>query len=430
MLGINLSTSLDNVTISKYIRKEYQRRSMQDQVKVKLSNSSTNENIEVGRVIGDIGKEADGPTLVVFGGIHGNEPSGVFALNKVFEIIEKNGLPLNGRLVGLAGNLKALEQRKRYLSKDLNRLWTEKNMLRIIEGNLNGSSNDPDVMEQLVLFEKIRELLSTGGGPFYFIDLHTTSAESIPFITINDTLNNRGFALKFPTHVILGIEEFIDGPLLSFMNEIGHTSIGFEAGQHDALGSIENSYDLIWYSLHLTGLLDLKRAPRGNGHFERLKKAMGGSRMIHEVRDRFEVLPESHFKMKPGFVNFQKIDRGDVLAEADGREVRAKEGGRIFMPLYQEQGVDGYFLIRPVSASWLWLSRFLRKARTERLLRILPGVRKADKKSHTLVVDKRIAKFLATDIFHVLGYRRKRAHGHKLYFIRRSITHPELLAVQ
>ena len=187
--------------------------SMQDDIRVRISSATTKEDIEVGRVIGDAGNDAIGPTMVVFGGIHGNEPSGVFALNKVFELIEKNGLELKGRLIGLAGNLKALEQQKRYLSSDLNRLWTEQNMLRIAQGNLNGTSNDPEIKEQLVLFEKIKELITNGNGPFFFIDLHTTSSESIPFITINDTLSNRKFALRFPAHVILGIEEFIDGPL-------------------------------------------------------------------------------------------------------------------------------------------------------------------------------------------------------------------------
>ena len=395
---------------------------------IQLSIDATDEQIEVGRVIGDVGDPDQGPTVVVIGGMHGNEHSGVFALHKIFEMLQRDQLKTKGRLIGLAGNLKALAQRKRFLSRDLNRLWTADNMLRMVQNKLNGTTDDPEIKEQIILYERIRNILNSGNGPFYFIDLHTTSAESIPFVVINDTLSNRAFALDMPSHVIIGIEEFIDGPLLSFMNEVGHVSIGFEAGQHDSLSSIENAYDLVWNAMHVTGLLDIGSAPRGNGHYTRLKKAMEGEQMIFEVRERFEVQPSSVFKMKPGFINFQKIHKGESLADCDGRELRAQESGRVFMPLYQDQGVDGYFLIRKVSKFWLGLSSVLRKTRSERILRLLPGVRKMDKDSHTLVVDRRVAAFLATEIFHVLGYRRKKKVGSKLFFIRRSITHPELLA--
>ena len=395
---------------------------------IQLSIDATDEKIEVGRVIGDVGDPNEGPTVVVIGGMHGNEHSGVFALHKIFEILEKDQLKTKGRLIGLVGNLKALEQRKRFLSRDLNRLWTVDNMLRLVQNKLNGTADDPEIKEQVILYERIRNIINSSNGPFYFIDLHTTSAESMPFVVINDTLSNRTFALDMPTHVIIGIEEFIDGPLLSFMNEVGHVSIGFEAGQHDELSSIENAYDLVWNAMHVTGLLDLELAPRGKEHYTRLKRSMEGEQMIFEVRERFEVQPKSSFTMKPGFINFQKIHKGELLAECDGKELLAKENGRVFMPLYQTQGVDGYFLIGKVSKFWLGLSSVLRKTRSERILRLLPGVRKMDKDSHTLVVDRRVAAFLATEIFHILGYRRKKVAGTKMFFIRRSINHPELLS--
>ena len=42
------------------------------------------EKLKTERIIGHISGKETGPTLVFFGGIHGNEPSGVEALDHVF----------------------------------------------------------------------------------------------------------------------------------------------------------------------------------------------------------------------------------------------------------------------------------------------------------------------------------------------------------
>ena len=42
------------------------------------------EKLKAERIIGHVSGKETGPTLVFFGGIHGNEPSGVDALEHVF----------------------------------------------------------------------------------------------------------------------------------------------------------------------------------------------------------------------------------------------------------------------------------------------------------------------------------------------------------
>ena len=46
-----------------------------------------------------------------------------------------------------------------------------------------------------------------------------------------------------------------------------------------------------------------------------------------------------------GFINFQHIEEGKVLAIDHGEVVKAPVSGNIFMPLYQNQGADGFFII-------------------------------------------------------------------------------------
>jgi len=62
-----------------------------------------------------------GPMLIVLGGIHGNEPAGLLALEPLID-----GLALAaGDFVALSGNRAALAAGVRYIERDLNRGWSD-----------------------------------------------------------------------------------------------------------------------------------------------------------------------------------------------------------------------------------------------------------------------------------------------------------------
>ena len=188
--------------------------------------------LEADRIIGRITSEKPGPTLVFFGGIHGNEPAGVLALEQVFRELERGEATLEcGTLIAIRGNLPALARKERFLKHDLNRLWGKDRLQKTLKKPREVRS--PEENEMAVLYEGVHEILQQHSPPFYFIDLHTTSSRTLPFITINDSIINRRFSELFPVPVILGIEEYLDGPLLSYINELGYMALGFESGQHD-----------------------------------------------------------------------------------------------------------------------------------------------------------------------------------------------------
>jgi hypothetical protein len=118
--------------------------------------------------------------------------------------------------------------------------------------------------------------------------------------------------------------------------------------------------------------------------------------------------------MQPGFSNFQPIQKNTFLATSNGRELYSENKGLIFMPLYQQQGEDGYFIIRRVHGFVLWLSALLRKIRFDNLLTLLPGVSWISKEKDVMRVDLNTARFLAKDVFHLLGYRAKMRGTHFL----------------
>ena len=80
---------------------------------IKLPDIS--ETTELERILGTYDGSKPGPTLIAFGGMHGNEPSGVIALRKVFQEIQSYQPNFNGKFVGIACNLGALSVKKRFI---------------------------------------------------------------------------------------------------------------------------------------------------------------------------------------------------------------------------------------------------------------------------------------------------------------------------
>ncbi|WP_445386398.1 succinylglutamate desuccinylase/aspartoacylase family protein [Robiginitalea sp. IMCC44478] len=360
------------------------------------------------RLIGKTGTSKEGPTLVVFGGIHGNEPAGVKALNEVFKQLKAAGTPpIRGSFIGIRGNPAALSANKRFLKSDLNRLWTKPNLAHMLLKRPEDLEHEE--AEALEIRELLFSILKRNSPPFYFIDLHTTSSPTLPFITINDAMINRKFSRLFPVPVILGIEEFLEGPMLSYINELGYVSLGFESGQHQDPEAIVNARAFIWQTLIYTGLLEDSEVPLLKEEIGHLNKASGGNRTFYEVYHR-HLLDRTHdFRMEKGFASFQKVKKGELLAKSRGGDIHMSKDGMIFMPLYQEQGEEGFFLIRPIPDWALQFSAWLRKRRFQDFLHWLPGISWQDPGGDKIKVNLRIARFFSKQIFHLLGYRSKQA---------------------
>ncbi|WP_373521895.1 succinylglutamate desuccinylase/aspartoacylase family protein [Aquiflexum sp.] len=368
---------------------------------VMVYSKALKEKLEIGRVIGKIDTGRPGPTLVFFAGIHGNEVAGVFAFEKVFADLEKIKDKIHGKIYGISGNLKALANNERYIKEDLNRLWTKSNIKKIVT-----KETPTEEEEELVdLLGILKEILKDDSGPFYFIDLHTTSSKTIPFITINDALINRKFSVLFPVPIILGIEEFMDGPLLSYVNQLGYVAIGFESGQHDEEAAITNNIAFIFLCLVFARLIKKKSLTEFESYFNQLENASGKVSEIFEIIYIHRIQNGEQFNMVPCFESFQTIKKSTPLAISDSLPIVSQYAARLFMPLYQKQGSDGFFLIRSITNIALRLSSFLRKIRFDNLLVFLPGIKWENKEKEILRVDLNIAKYFTGPLFHLLGYR-------------------------
>ena len=382
----------------------------------KVYSEALDKTIYLERIIGKIIGKTKGPTIVFFGGIHGNETAGVFALKEMFSKI--NPKKIKGTIYGITGNLKALNKNQRYIKQDLNRLWL--NGKSEIINKQTQLSNEKE--QQHELNRILKEILQNESEPFYFIDLHTTSSKTLPFITINDALINRKFSTLFPVPIVLGIEEYLDGPLLSHINQLGYVSLGFESGQHVEKEAINNALAFIFLSLIFTGVIDKTDVLDFDRYFSQLEKAAKNNNEIFEIIYLYKIKEKENFKMNKGFKSFQSINKGEFLAITNGKRLKSPHNGKLFMPLYQNKGKEGFFIIKRINPFFLKLSEILRRVRIDNLLPILPGVSWKNKKNGVLKVNLRVAKYMVKPIFHLLGYRSKQLNDTSIYLYNRERT--------
>ncbi len=377
-----------------------------------LVDSSERFRRVVGRYVGGV----PGSLVIAIGGLHGNEPAGVFACRRVLEALEKERPEFRGTFLALAGNLPALEQGTRYIDEDLNRIWTSS---RTGSPPAHGSDGTVEANQLQGLRLQIEAALDEAPGPAYFLDLHTTSASGVPFSVFGDTLPNRRLALILSAPVVLGLDEHLDGTLLNYINNLGHVAVGFEGGRHDSPSAVEGHELAIWRTLTHSGCIDqsdVRDMTRLTRSFEERVREVP---RIVEIRYRHTIDENDSFQMRPGFENLKPVVDGELLAHDCRGEIRAGESGHMLMPLYQAQGNDGFFIVREVRPFWLAVAAWMRGLGLDAIVPYLPGVDPHPERPDTLVINPRIARWFVIEIFHLLGFRKQRPEDGRLVLKRR-----------
>lgn len=290
------------------------------------------------RIIGTYSGTQKGPLLFITAGIHGNEPSGVYALQKVFDELQLSKPDMAGTVVGVTGNRKALEQGVRYIDEDLNRAWTQEN----IENNLKETHEQKEMHEIIEVLESFPE---TDYTRRYFMDCHTTSAATLPFISVQEVGENDTWAHYFPIHIVRGFSDLVYGCIDHYLTRIGITGFVLEAGQHESKTAVCNQEGMIWLAIQEACGLDMHHIVSYPECIDKLTQNLKPPRKTFEIVYRHELQKDDTFKMEPGFENFQKIERDQLLAVQNGREIYSSWDAYIYMPLYQDQGNDGFFIV-------------------------------------------------------------------------------------
>lgn len=365
----------------------------------------TLERRELGRVTG----RDPGPTLVAVAGIHGNEPAGIASARRVFARLERGDVALRGELVALAGNVASLRRGVRYQSKDLNRQWSEGRVAALRALAADGELDAEDA-EQVELLGAIEAAMARARGPMHVADLHTSSAQGVPFVLFGDTLAQRRFVGAFPIPVIIGLEEQVDGALSEYWTRRGCVTFTVEGGQHDDGASVEALEAVLWLALAEAGMVDRELAEVGAA-YATLDARRGELPRVLEVVSRRAITAEDTFTMEPGFRNIARARAGQLLARDRRGDIVAPADGLVILPLYQGLGSDGFFWGREVSETRMQASRVLRRLGVDHLLALLPGVARDPERRSRFVVDPQVVKRVPLEVFQLFGYRRVRERG-------------------
>jgi len=298
---------------------------------------------------------AAGPLLVTIGGIHGNEPAGLLATERVLAALAGNAAGGAGLVAGdwvaLSGNRTALARGVRYLDRDLNRGWSDDALARLSCDAPEARDDFAEDAEQRELWTALEAAFTVARGPHHVIDLHTTSADGFPFVVSGDAKAERALALAFRVPIFLGLIERLEGALVPFLSARGAIGVAFEAGQNESTDSVDRHAAALWIALAELGLAGTDGGAAGEATRGRalLEAARTGLPRAIEIVGRHPVTRGDGFRMEPGFANIQAVRAGTLLARDKAGEIRAREDGIVVMPLYQGQGEDGFFLGRAVA---------------------------------------------------------------------------------
>ncbi len=301
----------------------------------------------MGRIIGDFISEERGSLIIFVGGIHGNEHAGVKAIAHVFAILKKENIPFKGRIVGLKGNVSALEGNVRFRDYDMNRCWTEKFVGKLKNKEIKESGNI-DGYEAVALLEQIEKVSQGDYTQKILVDLHTTSSDNGNFIVIPEDESNNHIVKVLKLPIVFDLDKYLKGTLLAFMHHRNYLGFAFEGGLIGTQKALNLHISGIWELLYAAESIKHQYSQKFSNYANITRQFAKGLPHLVSVIYRHWVNEEDAFTMMPGYHNFQRIKSGELLAHDKNGRIEAKCNGLIFMPLYQEAGNDGFFVVKEV----------------------------------------------------------------------------------
>ncbi|MGB0984942.1 MAG: succinylglutamate desuccinylase/aspartoacylase family protein [Saprospiraceae bacterium] len=308
----------------------------------------TTYQLDAKRVIGTYEGQYSGPLFIVIGGIHGNENAGVRALERLFQMIkiepQRNpSFQFFGTLIGLKGNYVALQRQERFINEDLNRVLTTDR----VNQALQAPQNEEDV--------EINELVNSvhyfirhyNASKVVLLDLHTTTAFGGIFSITSPEPESEKIAKGLHAPVVRDILKGLDGTTIHYFNTenlgVDTTTIVFEAGQHNAPTSVDHAISAIINGMRSVGCVaPLDVEARHDNLLQRRGRKLP---KLVRITYKHHIDKDDKFVMKPGYKNFQPIQKGELLAHDKNGAVYSPMDGLILMPLYQKQGSDGFFIV-------------------------------------------------------------------------------------
>jgi len=239
------------------------------------------------------------PELAIVAAIHGDEPGGVEAIER----LRSNGATVERPVKLIVANEKALEAGERYLETDLNRAF------------------DEDVPEDAHERELARQLATEIRG-CTVLSLHSTQSSATPFAIspgLDDT--TRAIVPQLSVAALVRTGHDVEGRLFA----TDATIIEVETGYQRSVEAAENAYRIALEFLTATGALP--------GY------TVSTDLSVYDLSEPVEKPSAAEYEVFAE--NFTYVDAGETYAAADGEGLTAADG---FYPiLFSAYGYENIF---------------------------------------------------------------------------------------
>ena len=258
--------------------------------------------------------DAPGPRVVMFCGVHGDELSGIHAVEKLFFDFFTGARTLfKGSLTLARANAEAFAAERRYVKHNLNRMFRDE--------------YGPDIDRGSYEYRRALELKPILRGCDYFLDLHSAPIAQEPFLIAEQHAIGFYAKLGLP-HIIMGWNKFSGGPTggdaENYANLHGAKAATLESGSHFEKRSNDVAYRTV---LALLSLLDM---------IEPVAMEMGGDA---EVIDMYAVVTKEadDFRYAGDVQNFKRFARDETFAFQNGQPVTVSEDSILLIPMKPEE---------------------------------------------------------------------------------------------
>jgi succinylglutamate desuccinylase len=274
----------------------------------------------------------NGPTIVLFGGTHGNELTGIEVVKKMLREIESEQMTIeSGILYLILGNPRAIERNTRGSEDhaDLNRCF-KKDVLHSVTPPLNEGEGMGGV-ETVYENERAKEIAKILVNADVSIDLHATNKPSVPFLCCLADKNHEQVYRWFDCDRVLADPRYIlaGEPVTTdeYMDVQGGVGVCYETGFVGDLTRVEAVYGNV-----LNVLRDQKMLID-----QGFAETQFENKHVFELTQRIN-LTEAGFRYADGRGkgSFEEFKEGDVLGYVDEDPFVAQYDGVIIFPKVPE----------------------------------------------------------------------------------------------
>jgi uncharacterized protein len=251
-----------------------------------------------------------GPAVVMFCGIHGDEVSGIHALEKlVFDFFGGKRQLLRGHVTIARANELAIAAECRYVKLNMNRMFRD--------------SYGPEVDETLYEFKRVQELKPLLDRCDYFLDFHSAPIAEEPFLVAEQKAVEFYRRLGIP-RIMTGWSKFssgaIGGDTENYANARGALSATLESGSHFQKASNDVAYRAAISLLTILDMIEPDGPP---------------AEAVAETYDMYAVVTKEHddFRYASEPHNFMFIAKGGTLAIENNQAVKVSEDSYLLIPM-------------------------------------------------------------------------------------------------